>query len=428
MDLSRLDFVTLIPILAAVTIAGPACASAQTTAFTGATVWDGTGAPAIDSATILVRDGRIVSVGRTTAESARASGAQVIDLAGHWVIPGLISAHSHITGRWAPETAGEGLDRIEADLLLYARYGVTTVNSLGDEPPQAAVVRRAQNRLALSRARLHFAGPVIVATSEIQAAAAVDANADAGVDWIKIRVDDNLGTTEKLPWRVVQAVMDEARARGMRVATHIFYLDDAKRLLRMGSGLIAHSVRDADVDAELVALMRDNGVCYVPTLVREVSTFVYAQRPDFFDDPFFLRLASRSEMKRLSDPAFMRQTARSAAAARYRVALEQAERNLKTLADAGIRIAMGTDSGPAGRFPGYFEHLELGLMAEAGMTPTQILRSATGVAADCLGLRDVGTLEPGRWADFLVLDRDPLADVTATRTLSSVYIAGRPVR
>jgi imidazolonepropionase-like amidohydrolase len=124
----------------------------------------------------------------------------------------------------------------------------------------------------------------------------------------------------------------------------------------------------------------------------------------------------------------MSRTAADPAAARYRVALQQAQENLKTLVDAGIRVAMGTDSGPAGRFPGYFEHLELELMAEAGLTPEQILRSATGVAADCLGLTDVGALEPGRWADFLVLDADPLADVSATKTLSATYVAGTEVR
>ncbi len=364
------------------------------------------------------------SVGRASVPA----GATVVDLAGHWVVPGLINAHGHITGRWAAAGTEDTVARIEGDLLLYARYGVTTVNSLGDEPPEAAAVRRTQDRPGLGRARLHFAGPVIGGSSAAEAKAAVDANADAGVDWIKIRVDDNLGTTEKMPWPVVQAVMDEARVRGMRVATHLFYLDDAKRLLRMGSGLIAHSVRDADVDAELVALLRDTDVCYVPTLTREVSTFVYGEHPDFFDDPFFLRWADRSEMARLSSPEEMRRTAASPAAARYRVALRQAQKNLKTLVDAGIPVAMGTDSGPAGRFPGYFEHMELALMAEAGMTPEEILRSATGVAADCLGLTDVGTLEPGRWADFLVLDADPLADVSATRTLSAVYVAGAEVR
>ena len=317
---------------------------------------------------------------------------------------------------------------MEGDLRLYARYGITTVNSLETSPrggagpgrrrtPRTSTAHACTSPARSSRRRTPRRPPPPVA-----------ANAEAGVDWIKIRVDDNLGTTHKLPWPVVETVMREAGARGFRVATHIFYLDDAKRLLRMGSDLIAHSVRDADVDAELVSLLEARDVCYVPTLVREVSTYVYGERPAFFDDPFFMAHAKASEVARVSNPTFMRQTAASPAAARYRTALVQAKKNLKSLEDAGVRVAMGTDSGPAGRFPGYFEHMELRLMVQAGLTPQQALLSATSVAASCLGLDDVGTLVPGRWADFLVLGADPLADIANTETLEAAYVAGNEVR
>jgi imidazolonepropionase-like amidohydrolase len=102
--------------------------------------------------------------------------------------------------------------------------------------------------------------------------------------------------------------------------------------------------------------------------------------------------------------------------------------NLKALSDAGAPIAMGTDAGPAARFPGYFEHLELWMMVDAGLTPEEALSSATGIAASCIRRDDVGTLEPGRWADFLVLSENPLADIEATRSLERVYIAGNEVR
>jgi len=410
-------------LLLATAVAAPL--HAQTTvAFAGATVWDGTGAPPITNATLLVRDGVVVSV----RPGGATEGARVVDLTGTWVIPGLVNTHGHVTGHWARDGVSDPVDRIGEDLLLYARYGVTTVNSLGGEPAEAELVRKVQDRAPLGGARLYFAGPVIASTTTLDATAAVEANAQAHVDWMKIRVDDNLGTTPKMPWPVVETVMQEAHERGFRVATHLFYLDDAKRLLRAGSDLIAHSIRDADVDAEVVGLLRERGVCYVPTLTREVSTFAYAERPAFFDDPFFQRWADRREVARVSAPAFRKATAESPAAARYRVALAQAQKNLEILVDRGVTVAMGTDSGPQGRFPGYFEHMELALMAEAGLTPAQILRSATGVAADCLGLERVGTLEPGRWADFLVLDADPLADVTNTRSLRSVYVAGTVVR
>jgi imidazolonepropionase-like amidohydrolase len=124
----------------------------------------------------------------------------------------------------------------------------------------------------------------------------------------------------------------------------------------------------------------------------------------------------------------MQRTAASSSAAAYRVALQQAQRNLKALSDAGVLIAMGTDAGPAGRFPGFFEHEELQLMVDAGLTPAQTLRAATGASAECLRLDDVGTLEPGKWADFLVLGQDPLRDIRATRSLERVYIAGQEIQ
>lgn len=397
---------------------------AQLVAFTGATVWDGTGTPPMRDATLVVRDGRVVSVGRGAAPA----GASVVPLGGRFVVPGLIDTHAHVSAYWAPDEVTDPRARVEAQLLLFARYGVTTVNSLGDEPDAAFALRDTPFDAERPRARLLVAGPVIGAATEADARAAVAANAAAGVDWMKIRVDDNLGTGRKMPWEAVRGVLEESRARGYRVATHLFYLEDAKRLLREGTGLVAHSVRDADLDAEALALLRERGVCTVPTLTRELSTFVYAERPDFLDDPFFQRHALPREVRRVSEPAFREAMAASPAAARYREALVQAQRNLKLLVDAGLPVAFGTDAGPAGRFPGYFEHLELALMAEAGLTPAQVLHSATGGAAACLGLTDVGTLEPGRQADFLVLEADPLTDVGNLRRIASVYVGGSEVR
>ena len=261
-----------------------------------------------------------------------------------------------------------------------------------------------------------------------EATAMTQANIDAGVDWIKLRQDDNLGATEKMSWDALEAALAIAAAANVPVATHIFYMDDAARLLGMGTGLIAHSVRDQPVTDEFVQTMLDSGVCYVPTLVREVSTFVYGERPAFFDDPFFLEAAKRSQIDRVSDPEFMAKMAASLAAAAYRKTLVQAQENLALVVASGVPVAFGTDSGPAGRFPGYFEHMEFDLMAEAGLTARQILLSATSVAAGCLNLDDLGTLEPGKWADFVVIEQNPLADINALHSIKGVYVAGNAVR
>ena len=405
------------------TACDPPGGSHGTVAFVGATVWDGTREPA-RRADILVVDGRVVEVGSPSIPAD----ATVLDYSGKWIVPGLVEAHAHVSGYWAPDRISDPMARVVEELSLYAHYGVTTVSSLGDEPPVARQLRDEQNTPTLERARLTYAGPVITASAPEEAIAAVVENQAAGVDWIKIRVDDNLGTTTKMPWETVQAVLDATHERGMRLATHLFYLEDAKRLLRMGTDLVAHSIRDAAVDEEVIGLLMETGTCYVPTLTREVSAFVYGQRPGFFDDPFFLEGAMSHEVERVSDPGFMQEMRESVAAARYREGLGQAQRNLRRLSDAGVAIAFGTDAGPPGRFPGYFEHLELELMVEAGMTPEEALASATGVAASCLGMSDVGTLEPGRWADLLVLGSNPLEDINATKTLEKVFIAGNEVR
>jgi imidazolonepropionase-like amidohydrolase len=244
-------------------------------------------------------------------------------------------------------------------------------------------------------------------------------------DAIKIRVDDNLGTTRRMPPEVSRAIIDEAHGLGLRVAAHIFYLEDAKALLRAGVDMIAHSVRDVPIDDEFVALMRARNVPYCPTLTREVSTFVYESRPAFFDDPFFAREADAAVVERLLQPDRQAAMKASPAAQRYKAGLDVAMRNLKRAADAGLRVVMGTDSGAtAERFEGYFEHLEMAMMADAGLTPAQVLRASTVEAARAIGAPGIGRLEPGAWADFVVLERDPLADIRHTKTIASVWIAG----
>ncbi|VUX55577.1 conserved exported protein of unknown function [uncultured Woeseiaceae bacterium] len=392
-------------------------------AYISANVWNGTGAAPLRNGTLLVRDGRVESV----SSDAAPAGAEIVDLEGAWVIPGFINAHGHVSGRWAADEVQGDAARVEGDLALYARYGVTTVLSLGGAPKDSFGLRSAQNMASLERARLLLAGDIVFSQDPAEAAAMTQANIDAGVNWIKLRQDDNLGATEKMSWDALEAAMQIANAANVPVATHIFYMDDAAMLLGMGSGLIAHSVRDQPVSDEFVQTMLDSGVCYVPTLVREVSTFVYGERPAFFDDPFFLEAAKQSQIDRVSDPEFMARMAASPAAATYRKTLVQAQENLALLAASGVPVAFGTDSGPAGRFPGYFEHMEFDLMAEAGLTARQILLSATSVAASCLNLDDLGTLETGKWADFVVIEQNPLADIKALHSIKGVYVAGNAV-
>jgi len=281
-------------------------------------------------------------------------------------------------------------------------------------------------------ARLFVAGRVIDARSPADAGPQVAERADRadradrGVDWAKIRVDDFLGQAEKMSPATYGAVIREAEARGLPLTAHLVDMEDAKGLVRAGAAVLGHSVRDAPVDEELIGLMLARDVCLHPTLTRELSTFVYAERPDFFDDPFFTRDADPEVIRELERPERQRQY-RGAAAEYYRAALPTAERNLVRLHESGVRIAFGTDSGPPARFQGYFEHLELSMMQDAGMSARHILLSATRDAAACMRLDGLGTLEPGQWADFVVLRENPLDDIHNSRTLEAVYIAGKAV-
>ena len=348
----------------------------------------------VPNATIVVRDGRIVAAGPANAVTVP-SGAERVSLAGKTVIPGLINAHGHVN---APN-----------DLRTYAAYGITTVVSLGGEQAPVFAARAEQNTPSLDRARVFVSGPVLTPNTPDEARTQVAGVADQKVDWVKIRVDDNLGTAQKMSPDVYRAVIDEAHKRGLRVATHLFYLADAKSLLDAGTDLVAHSVRDAEVDAEFIAALKRRGVCVSPTLMREVSTFVYESTPDFFSDPLFLAHANKEWVATLKQPARQEAMRTSQSAQRYKAALEVAKRNVKRLSDAGVPIAMGTDTGPTGRFQGYFELMELELMVKSGLTPRQALASATRDAARCMKLdRELGTIEPGKWADFVVLDASPL--------------------
>lgn len=402
----------------AITIgAGQANQSGVPVCYSGVHVVSRLGRPDVANGYLTIADGVISGDGDLSRPPAKGAPCRA-DLAGKFIVPGFISAHAHVPD--APRT-----------LEVFARYGVTTIWSLGGEPAAAFEARAAQDTPALARARIYLAGQIVTAQTVDAARQQVAAVAATRPDVIKIRVDDNLGTTAKMPPDVYRAVIQEAHARGLRVAAHIFYLDDAKDLLRAGVDVIAHSVRDREIDDEFISLMTSRGVPYIPTLTRELATFVYESAPAFFADPFFLREADPALIERLKEPARQQAMRDSTSARRYKAALPVAQRNLKRAADAGVLIAMGTDSGAQPeRFPGYFEHVEMDMMVQSGLTPAQVLLSATGQAAKAMKLDaggGVGTLAPGAWADFVVLDRDPRADIRNTRSISAVYIAGKRI-
>lgn len=402
---------------------------AQTTAFVGGRIIDGTG-QTIESGTVVVRDGVVADIG-PTASVRVPDGAARVDVTGKTLMPGLVNAHGHLSAVDGLKSGAQYYTRdgLVRQLRAYATYGVTTVFSLGDDQPDAFTLRAEQTTAPPGRARVYVAGPIVFEQTADAARASTDKVVALKPDLIKIRVDDNLGSSRKMPEEAWRATLERAKAAKLKLAAHIFYLSDAKALAEAGTEFIAHSVRDAPVDAAFLAAMKKTNACYCPTLMREVSTYVYESTPTWANDPFLRRAygadivadisnANRQAQFRASPPWAMGQ--------KYKAALDVAKANLKRVHDAGIRVAFGTDTGPAGRFQGFFEHLELEMMVQAGLTPMQAIVSATGTAASCWDKQGVvGTLVKGAQADLMVLTKNPLDDITNTRAIDAIYIGGR---
>jgi imidazolonepropionase-like amidohydrolase len=403
--------------------------AAQVTAFVDGRIIDGSG-KVIERGTVVVRDGLIADVG-PAANTRVPEGAHRIDVRGKTLMPGIVNAHGHLSAVLGLKTGPEHYtrDNLVRQLRAYATYGVTTVFSLGDDQAEAFALRAEQFIAAPGRARVFLAGPSVSAPTAEEARADTDKAIALGPDLVKIRVDDNLGTSKKMPEAAWRAAIERARAARLRLAAHIFYLSDARAVAQAGVEFIAHSVRDLPVDDLFVRAMKANNACYSPTLMREVSTFVYDRTPTWVSDPFFRRGYPAEISAELADPARQARIRASPAWAqgqKYKIRLEVAKANLKRVSDAGIRVAMGTDSGPAGRFQGFFEHLELELMVESGLTPMQAIVSATGNAALCWGKEgSIGTIAKGAAADILVLNANPLDAIAGTRAIDAIYIGGR---
>src|SRR5262249_45528562 len=201
-------------------------------------------------------------------------------------------------------------------------------------------------------------------------------------------VDGEWGQCKKIRRELYRAIIDEAHKRGLRVRAHMFYLEDAKRLVAAGLDGLAHSVRDKEVDDELINLIKEKKTFAVATLVREESTFIYATPPAFLDDPFFNRWIDPEIIGQLKDPAYGARIQPDPDFSKFPGQLAMAKKTLKTLWDAGVHIAFGSDPGPPARFQGFFEHRELELMVEAGLTPAQALQTATSNAAAALRISD----------------------------------------
>ena len=389
------------------------------------TLIDGGDHAVVSPAAMVVEQGRVAWVG-PEANLEAPDGAPVNDLNGAFVIPGLIDMHAHVgnTVDLVQDRKFHTRESIENDLKTYASYGVTTIVSMGTDQDtifplrnelRTAASANATAGQALSMARVYSAGQGLMfeggygglagvndaAATPEEATAYVNAQLDKGADFIKLWLDSELGTMAKMPPAISQAIIDAAHKRAARVLAHVFYLEDAKRLVDQGIDGFVHMVRDQPIDQALIDGMEKHGTWQVAsTLSREASMFAYGSTPEFAADPFFTRGGSAKTVELIKSPERQKTIAGNPNFKKFPAFFEHAKANLKRLADAGIPFAAGTDAGPPGRFPGYSQHWELQLMVEAGLTPAQAIEAATRGGGGLLGAEDLGKLEPTKWDEF----------------------------
>lgn len=420
----------------------PRAGAAEVTVLRNFTLIDGTGKPPAAASALALHDSRIEWVGPDSQAKVPA-GATSIDLGGKYVLPGLIDSHVHLglVDGIAQDIKFYTRELVEQQLRVYAAYGITSVQVLGTDKDIIFDVRARLRRERPDMARVFTSGQGLVykgsyggvaglnqpVATAAEARAAVDEQVRKGVDFIKLWVDDEFGSLPvRMPADISKAIIDQAHKHHLHAVAHIFYLDNAKTLVEQGVDGFAHSVRDQAVDQALLTSMKQHGTWQMAATLSREASFTYTKLP-FLQDPFFTRGVAPATIAALESPERQQKLAAAPNLAKYPAVLEYAMANTKREVSAGIPYGMGTDSGPTARFAGYFAHWELQLMVQAGLTPMQALTAATSSNAKFIGAKDLGVVAPGKAADLLVLDADPLADIRNTRRIHTVYIAGKPV-
>lgn len=411
----------------------PSGAASDVLWFEGGRLIIGDGTDPIENAAFLVEGDSIAWVGRADEREAPA-GAVRVDLSGKTVIPALIDGHNHIgltdvrdgTSSKANYTRDNLVDQLER----YAYYGVSAALSMGLEADQALahelrdeIVPGAARFLTVGKgiAATPMAGPPTEARLGIPYGAATAADGrqhvrelhSQGVHFVKIWVDDRGATVPKLRPEVYRAIIDEAHSLGMEVLAHIGAttgLEDAKDLYRAGVDGFVHTVRDRDVDDEYLALVRANPNVWTG--------------PNLPPSPL-----TREDLASLAETLPADQIARLREGIERREAERDTEpsasfalqcRNLERMHDAGMTLGLGTD----GTGDAFGVHQEMADYTRCGLSAHEALVAATATNARLLGLERLGTVAAGKNADFVVLDANPLDDITNTRRISDVYLRG----
>lgn len=417
--------------------------SAPITVFRGAVLLDGTGAePVVDD--IVIRGDRVIA--RGDVDKSMLQGATIVDVAGKFIMPMMVDVHTHVGLLTGTTTASSHYtrDNVERQLVRFRDYGVQAVLALGSDHVEGFAWREESREGLVAGARYFTAGlgfgvpngmpPIEAGFDQVfrpstpdEARENVRKLMEHRPDVLKIWVDDFWGKYPKMQPEIYKAVIDEAHEHGVRVAAHVYHLDDARSLVAAGVDIFAHSIRDAKVDTELVAAMAARGVVYVPTLSIDEFAFAYSNPPAWVNDAFFSTACEPGVLDMVKSTEYIEKVRNNPITAIERDAYTTALYNLKALHDGGVTIAMGTDAGAnAIRVQGFSEHHELANMVTAGLSPLEAITVATGNGAKLLGIdKETGTIQVGKEASFIVLRANPLARIDNTQQIDAVYYRGR---
>lgn len=404
---------------------------------------DGTGSPSNSDVNILIKNGILESIKRGLKEPA----ATQIDLKGKTIIPAIISAHTHIGTLKGNTSTAENYTRenILRHLKRYQDYGVNTILTMGTDRPLIfnGFIDSTQAGL-LPGARLYSAGYgfntpesspaswmnlLLRPTAADQVPGLMADLAKVKPTVVKMWVDDHGGKAEKIKPEIYKAIIAEAHKKGIPVASHLYNLEDARSLTESGLDIMAHSIRDKEIDDDLLKKMKDHGVAYIPTLSLDEFAYIYSRKPDWVEEPFFKASLEPGVYEMIVSEKYQNQVKNSPDFERNMKGFKIALTNVKKIHDAGILVALGTDSGAFPiRAQGFSEHLELELLVQAGLTPLQAIKAATKNAATVLKIdKQFGTLEKGKAADFIVLTASPEKEIRNTRNIESVWKDGKEV-
>jgi imidazolonepropionase-like amidohydrolase len=452
-------------IAAALMLASVSSQAADTpiTAIVGVTVIHperDTAAAVASNSTLIIAGRRIASIGPAGSTPVPA-GASVIDGKGKWVVPGLIDSHVHFFqsgnlytrpdvadfNAWMPyaKEVERNKARLPVTFRVWLASGVTSVVDIGGpfwnfEVRDAAAKSPAAPRVAVAgplismvdRVKLDLGDPPIIKiTSADEARALVRRELERKPDFIKVWFIHQRGDDLAAQEAIVKAAADAAHAAGVRLAVHATELVVAKASLRVGADFLVHSVEDEVVDEEFLALAKRNRALYCPTLFVTLgyryalsNTWQPTEAERRLADPQIL--AAMNDLQKIPSDTLPERVAKAMNQLAPPKPSAIALQNLRKVWDAGIPVVMGTDAGNIGTLHGPSVFREMEIMTQAGLTPLQVLRSATSNGAKAMGMeREIGTLAPGKLADLVILDADPLADVMNLSRIHRVIKDGK---